>query len=48
MVSPTKKPSVILTEKSTRHLRIWHFESLGDSVGILNGEPVTSLYGLSF
>jgi len=26
-------------------IRICHFESLSDSVGILNGEPVTSLYG---
>jgi hypothetical protein len=25
-------------------VRICHFESLGDSIGILNGEPVTSLY----
>jgi len=33
-----------------RHVtvRICHFKSLGESVGNLNGEPVTSLYGLSF
>jgi len=29
-------------------VRICHFKSLGESVGNLNGEPVTSLYGLSF
>jgi len=30
----------------TGHVTVWicHFESLGDSVGILNGEPVRSLY----
>ena len=33
-----------------RHVtvRICHFKSLGESVGNLNGEPVTSLYELSF
>jgi len=33
-----------------RHItvRICHFKSLGESVGNLNGEPVTSLYVLSF
>jgi len=30
-----------------RHVtvRIYHFKSLGESIGNLNGEPVTSLYG---
>jgi hypothetical protein len=27
-------------------VRICHFESLSDSIGILKGEPVTSLYGV--
>jgi hypothetical protein len=48
MAFPSVMSSVILTEKVTRHHTDLVFESLGDSVGILNGEPITSPYGLSF
>jgi hypothetical protein len=35
-------------KKSTCHHSDLPFQTLSDSVGNLNGEPVTSLYGLSF
>jgi hypothetical protein len=48
MAFPSVMPSVILTEKVTRHRTDLAFESLGDFVCILNGEPVTSPNRLSF
>jgi hypothetical protein len=36
--------------RKNQHITVWicHFKSLRESVGNLNGEPVTSLYGLLF
>ena len=41
-VNPSVYPPAILTGKQTRHRTNLLFQSLGDSVGIVDGEPVTS------